>query len=160
MISATPTSRSTTQAQSVAPPQNVLATHELVKIYGGRAVVNGINVNVRAGEIVGLLGPNGAGKTTTFYMIVGLVRPNSGNVIFRNADVTHFPLFKRARLGMGYLPQEESIFRKMTVEQNILPILETLTLSRHERRQRCDQLLHQFGIEKIAKNTALTLSGG
>ena len=160
MISATPTSRGTTQAQSVAPPQNVLATHELVKIYGGRAVVNGINVNVRAGEIVGLLGPNGAGKTTTFYMIVGLVRPNSGNVIFRNADVTHFPMFKRARLGMGYLPQEESIFRKMTVEQNIMAILETLTLSKHERRQRCDQLLHQFGIEKIAKNTALTLSGG
>src|SRR5439155_1107204 len=120
----------------------------------------GINVNVKAGEIVGLLGPNGAGKTTTFYMIVGLVRPNSGSVIFRDQDVTTFPMFKRARLGMGYLPQEESIFRKMTVEQNILAILETLPLSKHERRQRCDHLLHQFGIEKIAKNTALTLSGG
>ncbi len=105
----------------------VLATEELVKIYGGRAVVNGINMNVRAGEIVGLLGPNGAGKTTSFYMIVGLV---------------------------------ESIFRKMTVEQNIMAILETLPMSKAERRNRCDQLLHQFGIERIAKNTALTLSGG
>ena len=141
-------------------PPDVLSTQELVKIYGGRAVVNGINVNVKAGEIVGLLGPNGAGKTTTFYMIVGLVRPNSGSVVFRGQDVTTFPMFKRARLGMGYLPQEESIFRKMTVEQNIMAILETLQLSKHERRQRCDQLLHQFGIEKIAKNTALTLSGG
>jgi lipopolysaccharide export system ATP-binding protein len=146
-------------AKATVPP-DVLSTQELVKIYGGRAVVNGINVNVKGGEIVGLLGPNGAGKTTTFYMIVGLVRPNSGSVIFRGQDVTTFPMFKRARLGMGYLPQEESIFRKMTVEQNIMAILETLSLSRHERRQRCDQLLHQFGIEKIAKNTALTLSGG
>jgi len=160
MISATPTAIAATKTGSAAPPQNVLATHELVKIYGGRAVVNGINVNVRGGEIVGLLGPNGAGKTTTFYMIVGLVRPNSGSVIFRDTDVTNFPMFKRARLGMGYLPQEESIFRKMTVEQNIMAILETLSLSKRERRQRCDQLLHQFGIEKIAKNTALTLSGG
>jgi len=138
----------------------VLTTDELVKIYGGRAVVNGINMNVRAGEIVGLLGPNGAGKTTSFYMIVGLVRPNSGRVIFSDTDVTDYPMYKRARLGMGYLPQEESIFRKMTVEQNILAILETLPLSKAERRNRCDQLLHQFGIERIAKNTALTLSGG
>src|SRR5205814_1291260 len=114
-------------AKTTVPP-DVLATRELVKIYGGRAVVNGINVNVKAGEIVGLLGPNGAGKTTTFYMIVGLVRPNSGSVIFRDQDVTTFPMFKRARLGMGYLPQEESIFRKMTVEQNILAIFETLSI--------------------------------
>jgi lipopolysaccharide export system ATP-binding protein len=138
----------------------VLRTEELVKIYGGRAVVNGININVRAGEIVGLLGPNGAGKTTSFYMIVGLVRPNSGRVLFSGVDVTNFPMYKRARLGMGYLPQEESIFRKMTVEQNILAILETLPLSKQERLHRCDELLHQFGIEKLAKNTALTLSGG
>jgi lipopolysaccharide export system ATP-binding protein len=148
MISTT-AAPSSAGAKATVPP-NVLSTRELVKIYGGRAVVNGINVNVKAGEIVGLLGPNGAGKTTTFYMIVGLVRPHSGSVIFR----------KRARLGMGYLPQEESIFRKMTVEQNIMAILETLSLSKQERRQRCDHLLHQFGIEKIAKNTALTLSGG
>src|SRR5216117_1123200 len=138
----------------------VLTTDELVKIYGGRAVVNGINMNVRAGEIVGLLGPNGAGKTTSFYMIVGLVRPNNGRVIFSDTDVTDYPMYKRARLGMGYLPQEESIFRKMTVEQNIMAILETLPLSKAERRNRCDQLLHQFGIERIAKNIALTLSGG
>ena len=138
----------------------VLCTKNLVKIYGGRAVVNGINLEVRPGEIVGLLGKNGAGKTTTFYMIVGLVRPNSGRVIFSGADVTDHPMYKRARLGMGYLPQEESIFRKMTVEQNILAILETLPLSKQERRHRCDQLLTQFGIDRIAKNIALTLSGG
>src|SRR3978361_1560258 len=134
--------------------KKVLATDELVKIYGGRAVVNGININVRAGEIVGLLGPNGAGKTTRFYMIVGLVRPNSGRVLFSGRDVTDEPMYRRARLGMGYLPQEESIFRKMTVEQNIMAILETLSLSKQQRRHRCDELLHQFGIEKLAKNTA------
>src|SRR5882672_12108288 len=103
----------------------VLATHAVSKTYRGRTVVRDVSREVKAGEIVGLLGPNGAGKTTTFYIIVGLVRPNSGNVIFRDQDVTTFPMFKRARLGMGYLPQEESIFRKMTVEQNIMAILET-----------------------------------
>src|SRR3979409_1967774 len=144
-------------ASQVAPPpgpkiDNVLATEQLVKIYGGRSVVNGVNINARAGEIVGLLGPNGAGKTTTFYMIVGLVRPNSVRFMFSGTDVTNYPMYKRARLGMGYLPQEESIFRKKTVEQNILAILETLPLSKTERRNRCDQLLHQFGIERIAKN--------
>ena len=151
-------------AQLVRPTEakidNVLATEQLVKIYGGRAVVNGVNINARSGEIIGLLGPNGAGKTTTFYMIVGLVRPNSGRVIFSGTDVTNYPMYKRARLGMGYLPQEESIFRKMTVEQNIMAILETLPLSKAERKSRCEQLLHQFGIERIAKNQALTLSGG
>jgi lipopolysaccharide export system ATP-binding protein len=147
-------------APSPARVENVLVTDELVKVYGGRAVVNGVNINVKAGEIVGLLGPNGAGKTTSFYMIVGLVRPDSGRVMFRERDVTNFPMYKRARLGMGYLPQEESIFRKMTVEQNIMAILETLPLAKRERKQRCEQLLHQFGIERIAKNTALTLSGG
>ena len=124
------TSTSAPAKENPAAEQNVLETEEIVKIYGGRAVVNGININVRAGEIVGLLGPNGAGKTTSFYMIVGLVRPNSGRVIFSNVDVTNYPMYKRARLGMGYLPQEESIFRKMTVEQNILAILETLPLSK------------------------------
>ena len=137
----------------------VLATDRLVKMYGGRAVVNGVDIKVRAGEIVGLLGPNGAGKTTSFYMIVGLVRPTSGRAVFRDTDVTNHPMHQRSRLGMGYLPQEESIFRKMTVEQNILSILETLPLTKYERRQRCDQLLHQFGIERLAKNTAITLSG-
>src|SRR5438874_12513687 len=144
-------------SQVAAPPEakidNVLATDQLVKIYGGRAVVNGVNINARAGEIVGLLGPNGAGKTTTFYMIVGLVRPNGGRVLFSGTDVTNYPMYKRARLGMGYLPQEESIFRKLTVEENILAILETLPLSKQQRRHRCEELLHQFGIEKLAKNT-------
>ena len=142
------------------PAGHVLETAGLVKIYGGRAVVNGIDLTVGPGEIVGLLGKNGAGKTTTFYMIVGLVRPYLGQVIFSGADVTDYPMYKRARLGMGYLPQEESIFRKMTVEQNIMAILETMSLSKKERKHRCEELLHQFGIERIAKNTALTLSGG
>jgi len=156
--------QSPTTSSKVAPPAAeapfVLATEQLVKIYGGRAVVNGVDLTVRQGEIVGLLGPNGAGKTTSFYMIVGLVRPNGGQVIFSGTDVTDFPMYRRARLGMGYLPQEESIFRKLTVEQNIMAILETLSMSKAERRNRCDELLHQFGIERIAKNQALTLSGG
>ena len=138
----------------------ILQTDKLVKIYGGRPVVNGVDIHVRRGEVVGLLGPNGAGKTTSFYMIVGLVRPNSGRVLFDQQDVTRMPMFRRARAGMGYLPQEESVFRKLTVEQNIMAILETTKLSRPQRKTRCEELLHQFGIEHIAKNTALTLSGG
>ena len=140
--------------------QEIVRTEKLVKIYGGRAVVNGVDINCRRGEIVGLLGPNGAGKTTSFYMIVGLVQPNGGRVLFEDRDVTKFPMYKRARMGMGYLPQEESIFRKMTVEENILAILETQPLNRQERRHRCDELLTQFGIEHVAKQVALTLSGG
>ena len=143
-----------------ATGSTLLQTEKLVKIYGGRAVVNGVDINVRRGEVVGLLGPNGAGKTTSFYMIVGLVRPNSGRVFFDGEDVTRMPMYKRARAGMGYLPQEESVFRKLTVEQNIMAILETTKLSKAERKARCEELLHQFGIEHIAKNTALTLSGG
>ncbi len=138
----------------------LLQTDKLLKIYGGRSVVNGVDVNVRAGEVVGLLGPNGAGKTTTFYMIVGLVRPDGGQVLFEGENVTTLPMHRRARMGMGYLPQEESIFRKMTVEENIFAILETTDLSRKQRKARCEELLTQFGIEHIAKNTALTLSGG
>jgi lipopolysaccharide export system ATP-binding protein len=138
----------------------ILRTEKVVKIYGGRSVVNGIDIQVNEGEIVGILGPNGAGKTTTFYLIVGLVRPNSGRVYFQDRDVTGFAMHRRARMGMGYLPQEESIFRKLTVEQNILAILETLRLPRRERRHRCEELLRQFGIDTLAKNQALTLSGG
>src|SRR4051812_18697830 len=138
----------------------ILQTEKLVKIYGGRAVVNGIDIQLKRGEIVGLLGPNGAGKTTSFYMIVGLVRPNSGRVLFEGNEVTDFPMFKRARMGMGYLPQEESIFRKLTVEENLMAILETTSLKRKERKQRCEELLTQFGIEHVSKQTALTLSGG
>ena len=154
-----------TEAQPATPATSatgstLLQTEKLVKVYGGRAVVNGVDINVRRGEVVGLLGPNGAGKTTSFYMIVGLVRPNSGRVLFDGKDVTGMPMFRRARSGMGYLPQEESVFRKLTVEQNIMAILETTKLSKAERKARCVELLHQFGIEHIAKNTALTLSGG
>lgn len=138
----------------------LLRTDKLVKVYGGRAVVNGVDINVRRGEIVGLLGPNGAGKTTSFYMIVGLVRPNGGRVFFDEKDVTDMPMFRRARTGMGYLPQEESIFRKLTVEENIMAILETRKMSKADRKARCEQLLTQFGIEHLARNHALTLSGG
>jgi lipopolysaccharide export system ATP-binding protein len=138
----------------------ILETEKLVKIYGGRTVVNGIDINLKRGEIVGLLGPNGAGKTTSFYMIVGLVRPNGGRVIFQEKDVTDYPMYKRARMGMGYLPQEESIFRKLTVEQNLMAILETTKFNKQQRKLRCEELLSQFGIEHVAKQQALTLSGG
>ncbi len=138
----------------------ILRTDKLVKIYGGRAVVNGVDIELRRGEIVGLLGPNGAGKTTSFYMIVGLVRPNGGRVFFEGADVTSLPMFQRARSGMGYLPQEESIFRKLTVEQNIMAILEMQKLTKKQRKERCAALLTQFGIDHVAKQLALTLSGG
>ena len=138
----------------------LLTTEKLVKIYGGRTVVNGVDINVKRGEVVGLLGPNGAGKTTTFYMIVGLVRPNAGRVIFEDRDVTGMAMYRRSREGMGYLPQEESIFRKLTVQENIMAILETTRLSKQVRKQRCEELLTQFGIEHLAKNMALTLSGG
>lgn len=145
-------------ARSAAP--SILQTEKLVKIYGGRAVVNGVDIELKRGEIVGLLGPNGAGKTTSFYMMVGLVRPNGGRVIFDGQDVTDLPMYKRARMGMGYLPQEESIFRKLTVWENIMSILEMQPLSRKERKARCEELLSQFGIEHVAKQEALTLSGG
>ncbi|MDB6132750.1 MAG: lptB 1 [Verrucomicrobiales bacterium] len=138
----------------------LLVTQGLKKIYDGRTVVNGVDITVRPGEIVGLLGPNGAGKTTTFYMIVGLVAPNGGKVIFNGADATDLPMYKRARLGMGYLPQEESIFRKLTVEENIMAVMETVKIPKAEKRERCDGLLHRFGIGHLRKNAALTLSGG
>ena len=143
-----------------ALPDPVLRTEGLVKIYDGRRVVNGVDINCRKGEIVGLLGPNGAGKTTSFYMMVGLVRPDAGRVWFNGRDVTGMAMHRRARMGMGYLPQEESIFRKLTVEQNIMAILETTSLGRAARKERCDLLLEQFGIAHVRKQLALTLSGG
>ncbi len=152
-----------TQPQATPPSDShtpLLRTEKLVKIYNGRSVVNGVDINVRRGEIVGLLGPNGAGKTTTFYMIVGLVRPNGGQVFFDGRDVTQKAMFQRAREGMGYLPQEESIFRKLTVEENIMAILETTKMNKKARKDRCEELLTQFGIEHLSKNHALTLSGG
>ena len=132
----------------------------LVKIYGDRTVVNGMNVNCRCGEIVGLLGPNGAGKTTTFYMIVGLVKPDEGKVEFRGRDLTRLPVFMRARRGLGYLAQEASIFRKLSVWNNVMAILETLKMSGRDRKARCEELLSTFDLMKVARQPAYTLSGG
>ena len=138
----------------------LIQTQGLVKEYAGRRVVNGVDIHVRAGEVVGLLGKNGAGKTTTFYMIVGLVTPTIGHVYMGDEDVTHMPMYRRARRGIGYLPQEESIFRKLTVEENLLAILETLPMTEDERDARCDELLKDFGLEHVRENVAITLSGG
>ena len=138
----------------------LMETKELVKIYDDRRVVNGVDIHVKESEVIGLLGPNGAGKTTSFYMIVGLVRPNHGQVLFNGIDATNLPMHQRARLGMGYLPQEESIFRKLTVYENLMAVLETRPLSFAERKEHCHSLMKRFGIEILAKNLAITLSGG
>lgn len=138
----------------------LVRTEDLVKAYGGRKVVNGVSIEVRRGEIVGLLGPNGAGKTTSFYMTIGLVKPTSGRVFFQGRDVTREPMYRRARMGMGYLSQEPSIFRRLTVEENVLAILETLPLTRRERRARLHALLEELKISHLAKQKAYTLSGG
>ena len=141
--------------------RNPLVSAEgLVKIYHGRRVVSDVSINVHAGEVVGLLGPNGAGKTTSFYMVMGLIRPDAGRIVFRDVDITHIPMYRRARMGMGYLAQEPSIFRKLTVEENILAILETLAISRAERKQRCEQLLDELDLARLRKQKAMTLSGG
>jgi lipopolysaccharide export system ATP-binding protein len=132
----------------------------LVKIYGDRTVVNGMAMSVNCGEIVGLLGPNGAGKTTTFYMIVGLVRPTKGKVIFRGQDFTNMPVYQRARKGLGYLAQEASIFRKLSVWENVMAILETLPMSKAQRKDRAEELLSSLDLMKVAKQPAYTLSGG
>ena len=138
----------------------LLSTEGLVKIYEERRVVDGIDVKVKDKEIVGLLGPNGAGKTTSFYMIVGLVRPDAGEVLFGSRNVTTMPMHLRARLGIGYLPQEESIFRKLTVYENIMAVLETMNFGKSEMIDRCHALMKRFGIDKLANNRAITLSGG
>ena len=137
-----------------------LRAEGLVKVYGDRTVVNGMNVHCSCGEIVGILGPNGAGKTTTFYMVVGLVRPEGGRVVFRGEDITGLPVYKRARKGLGYLAQEASVFRKLSVWDNVMAILETLPLSRKERAARAEELLAPFDLMKVAKQPAYTLSGG
>jgi lipopolysaccharide export system ATP-binding protein len=123
-------------------------------------VVNGVNLNIRAGEVVGLLGPNGAGKTTSFYMLVGLVRPTAGSITFAGEDVSGMPMYRRARRGIGYLPQEESIFRRLTVEENLMAILETLPISDQERKERCQELLVELGLDALVKSLAIQLSGG
>jgi lipopolysaccharide export system ATP-binding protein len=139
----------------------LLGSQNLLKTYGGRAVVDNVSITVGEGEIVGLLGPNGAGKTTTFYMMAGLVPPNKGIVTFGGKDITELPMHKRARLGMGYLPQEESIFRKLSVRDNLLAVLETQKgLSKKERNNKADDLMERFRITKLRDSEALTLSGG
>ncbi len=140
--------------------ETLLITEKLVKEYRRRRVVNGVSIIVAAGEIVGLLGPNGAGKTTTFNMVVGVIRPDEGAVRFQQRDITRLPMHRRARLGMGYLTQEPSIFRKLTVEQNILAILETCKLDRRERAIRLQYLLDELDLSGLARNMAYTLSGG
>jgi len=137
-----------------------LEAHGLVKVYGDRTVVNGMSIRCSCGEIVGILGPNGAGKTTTFYMVVGLVRPDEGRVEFRGRDITREPMFRRARMGLGYLAQEASVFRKLSVWDNVMAILETLPLSRKERAARAEELLAPFDLMKVARQPAYTLSGG
>ena len=137
-----------------------LFLNDLVKSYSGRRVVNSISLQVKSGEVVGLLGPNGAGKTTTFYMTIGLVRPDEGKVMLGDEDITDFPMYQRARKGVGYLPQETSIFRKLTVKQNIMAILEILPLSGSEREHRAEMLLEELGIKHLEKQKANVLSGG
>ena len=137
-----------------------LSATGLIKIYGGKRVVNGVNLEIHPGEVVGLLGPNGAGKTTTFYMIVGLIHPDEGQILINGEDVSRCPMYIRARKGLNYLPQEPSIFRKLTVEENILAILETLNLSQQERRERLKDLLGELDLTPLAKNRAYSLSGG
>src|SRR6202050_5511625 len=157
-------------ANRIAPQTNgrvdAAASHQglegvgLTKIYGGRAVVDDVHVHVNRGEVVGLLGPNGAGKTTTFYMLVGLLKPDRGVVTLGDDEITMLPLYKRARRGISYLPQEPSVFRKLTVEQNLLAVLETLPLNEEERQARLQTLLDELGIAKLAKSKAGGLSGG
>ena len=138
----------------------LLKAENLVKIYGNRCVVNHVSLDVAPGEVVGLLGPNGAGKTTSFYMIVGLIEPNEGSILFDGHDVSRLAMYERARLGMGYLAQEPSIFRKLTVEENVLAVLESLELGTKERKLRLDELLNELQLTRLAKQKAFTLSGG
>jgi lipopolysaccharide export system ATP-binding protein len=151
--------------QEVSPePANghrrTLRTEEISKTYRGRRVVDGVSVSVENGEVVGLLGPNGAGKTTSFYMIVGLISPDSGRIVLDDAEITDLAMYERARVGISYLPQEPSVFRKLSVEDNLLAILETLPIPSRERRERLEGLLEQMGLEKVRKNKGYMLSGG
>jgi lipopolysaccharide export system ATP-binding protein len=139
----------------------LLKAEGLVKIYSRRRVVDGVDFEVEEGEIVGLLGPNGAGKTTSFRMTCGMIQPNAGKVTLGNLDVTHWPMYRRARDGgMGYLAQESSVFRKLSVENNLLGVMEMLGMDRAQRTRRCDELLDQFNITRLRKNIAMSLSGG
>jgi lipopolysaccharide export system ATP-binding protein len=137
-----------------------LETHEISKTYRGRRVVDDVTVHVQQGEVVGLLGPNGAGKTTSFYMIVGLISPDSGRISVDGQDITSLPMYQRARRGISYLPQEASVFRKLTVEENLMAILETLSISARERRETMERLLDQLGLDKVRRSRGYMLSGG
>lgn len=138
----------------------VIHTQDLIKSYRNRTVVNKVSVNVKQGEIVGLLGPNGAGKTTTFYMVVGLIRPDEGSVFLNEDNITNLPMYKRAQMGIGYLPQEASVFRKLTVEDNIKAVLEMTNLSKKIQKERLEDLIHEFGLQHVRKNNGDSLSGG
>lgn len=137
-----------------------LRAENLFKKYKARAVVNNVSVRVEQGEIVGLLGPNGAGKTTSFYMIVGLIKPNEGKIFLENDDITDLPMYQRAKRGIGYLAQEASVFRRLTVEENILAVLEMRNYTKQERREKTDQLIEEFSLQKVRKNLGMSLSGG
>jgi len=137
-----------------------LETHEISKSYRGRKVVEDVTVHVQQGEVVGLLGPNGAGKTTSFYMIVGLISPDSGRISVDGQDITSLPMYQRARRGISYLPQEASVFRKLTVEENLMAILETLSISSRQRRETMERLLDQLGLDKVRRSQGYMLSGG
>jgi lipopolysaccharide export system ATP-binding protein len=139
---------------------SILETKEISKSYGGRLVVNDVTLHLEQGEVVGLLGPNGAGKTTSFYMIVGLITPDSGRILLDGQNITTLAMYRRARRGISYLPQEASIFRKLTVEENLMAILETLPLRSRERRERMEQLVDQLGLDKVRRSQGYMLSGG
>ncbi len=156
----TPEEEPIVSAPTINTSSTALRTEGLQKRFRKRLVVNDVSVEVNQGEVVGLLGPNGAGKTTTFYMIVGMIRPSAGNVFIGNSNISRKPMYRRARMGIGYLPQEASIFRKLTVRQNVMAILEMMKMTRKERIARCDQLLEEFGISHLAKSKGYTLSGG
>ena len=138
----------------------ILKANNLIKTYGGKSVVNDVSLNLKQGEIVGLLGPNGAGKTTSFYMIVGLIKPNSGSIFLDDKEITHFPMYKRAQNGIGYLAQESSVFRKMSVKDNIHSVLEMTNLSKEEQQTKVETLLDEFGLKAIRKSRGDLLSGG
>ena len=157
---AKPTADATQQASAAANDGAVLEVRNVIKIYRGRRVVNDVSVHLRKGEVVGLLGPNGAGKTTTFYMVIGLVSPDAGHVYLKGEEITKLPIFKRARLGIGYLSQESSVFRKLTVEENIRLVWEVIGLPEAEQKARMEELLEEFNIKHLRNQKAYVLSGG